>query len=130
MISLDYKTLYGMLETIVVEKGEDYKYTTDPETVAMRADTGFLGCYYGNPNGGPGCIIGHVVSKLNPDVTLRALDGAGAVGALNEAGIPVEHGTAVAMLVRRVQSYQDNGYTWKRALDTAATDVMNTYGTQ
>lgn len=130
MIPMDYKTLYDLLEGIVAEKDEDYQYTTDPETVAMRADTGFLGCYYGNANGGPGCIIGHVVSKVNPDVTLRALDGAGAVAALNEAGIQVEHGTAVAMLARRVQSYQDNSYTWKRALDTAATDVANTYGTQ
>lgn len=121
MTDLSYHALYNSLKEIVEEKGEDYVYTTDPETVAKRGPGEFNeDCFYGGKDSStPGCIIGHLIHKLNPEQNLDSLDGWGACGAMRVAGFDVNYRTQVGSFLAQVQRNQDSGKPWGQSLREA-----------
>lgn len=114
MIELEYDKAVELLEEIVAEKG-DYCYTEDPKTDERRKAQNSNMCFYANEDGTPGCIIGHLVHKLNPEFDLNLIERKGAARALQAAGFDVR--ADAATLVRKTQMSQDLGYTWRQAVD-------------
>lgn len=123
-VDLSYAGLYNFLKEIVEEKGEDYVYTADPDTLAKREPNGGVelndSCFYGgNVKGKPGCIIGHLIHKLAPKVNLDSLDGTGATGAMCNAGLYVDYRRVEGQFLNAVQRNQDAGRSWGESLRLA-----------
>lgn len=111
-----------LLEEIVSEKPVGYDYVTDPKTIERRntvdVDKTSNGCYYAHADGAPGCIIGQLIHKLNPEFDLDSIETASTGHALQRAGIfSAEAGVVKYLAV--VQSFQDGGKPWRDAVDAA-----------
>lgn len=120
MINLDYDKAVELLEEIVAEKGDYYVYTTDPKTFERQAAEDYPNhrCFYSNLDRTPGCIIGHLIHKLNPEFDLSNIERTGAGSAMAKAGINIGGAySKVGILAVTVQSQQDMGQTWRTALD-------------
>lgn len=120
--ALTYDRTLGLLQEVVAENGADYVYTTDPKTEEKRIaeEASDRACFYGNVDGTPGCIVGHLIHKLKPDFDLSRLGGSGAISALEVAGYSAgSMFSKVSNLVLVVQRQQDGGRTWGEALTTA-----------
>lgn len=113
----------ALLDEIVAEKPVGYAYITDPKTIERRntiasAQKSSNGCYYAHADGMPGCIIGQLVHKLNPEIELASLETHAVGHILYRAGIESAEAGIVNYLMD-VQSYQDAGQTWRDAVDLA-----------
>lgn len=117
-MDLNYETLYDTLSEIVAEKGADYVYADDPVTVDKREHAGGgEDCWYGAEDGNtPGCLIGHLIHKLDPAVDLNSLDGYGAGGAMREAGFRLVPYAKESVFLNTAQRTQDSGKSWGEAL--------------
>ena len=77
-MELTYQRATEILDELVDEKGADYIYTEDPKSIetknelGMTPDASINGCYYNHLDGTPGCIVGHLVHKLNPEFDLSS----------------------------------------------------------
>jgi hypothetical protein len=128
-IALDYDSIVGYLEEVIEEKGADYVYTADPDTVAHRKDmlVSANQCLYSGKGGKPGCIIGHLIHKLNPGFDLTGAEFRGAVSAMEKAGLRIPFQSRESLLVTFVQQNQDRGESWGKALENAKTLVAQEF---
>ena len=58
MTEITVDVVLETLDSIVEEYGEDYEY----DAYANR------GCFYVGADGGPSCIVGHVLYRLDPEL--------------------------------------------------------------
>lgn len=127
MNRLTFAAAVALVKDIVNRAPEGYKYTTDPKTTKTRA-RGVRGqykaCYYRHFDGTPGCIIGHLVDKLNPGVEIR--ESISVTEALETAGYEID-GITMTFL-STVQQTQDNGSTWQHAFEHGYAYAMATTG--
>ena len=110
------------MQEVVDEQGEDYEY----ESIGGA-------CYYGDRDGNPSCIVGHVIHKLDPEAfdhvvkierewdscaakgLTRVADGAG----LSESNryLPEDFWDAnTAFVLQAAQGAQDLGSPWGSVL--------------
>lgn len=108
------------IDQLIIERGHDYVYPAK--------DQG--GCYYSFPDGTPGCFVGAIIAKLDPEAFEKIKnaepiedDGNGAIrreslGSVNtlirDAFINVADPTVEAALAR-LQYSQDCGDDWDAA---------------
>lgn len=110
-----------LLNEIAAEKPDNYTYTSDPKTADKRLATpGNAKCFYEHADKTPGCIIGHLIHRLNPEFDLSEVEKMGADKAAYAAGIYVDR--SVAGFLCAVQSRQDNGHTWKASVERTIAD--------
>lgn len=119
--TLTTKTVMQAIDELIIERGPDYVY--DQKAAG--------GCFYSDENGAPGCFVGAIVAKLDPeafkDLVVKEApfdDGDGGVlgripaGDVSElvrsASINVESPT-LKQALERLQSIQDYGMPWGTA---------------
>lgn len=96
----------------VVTGNEDYIYEEHYEH-----------CWYTDPETGtPACLVGHVLSKVDPDL-LREIsrfrrDNEAGWGSVS-SGFGVDIDPKASAILAEVQCAQDNGSSWGAALDRA-----------
>lgn len=97
------------LEAVVAEGGEDYVYPDEE-----KDHDGM--CRYVRKDGTPSCIVGHVVTLLDPELLplLATKEGAAALS----LGFPdkLHFTNQAAQVLDAAQQEQDNGKTWGEAL--------------
>jgi hypothetical protein len=122
-VILTFAKAIEILDELVEEKGENYVYRDDPKTVTTRKSRipavfnqdSSNNCYYSHYDGTPGCIIGHLIHKLNPEFDLKSADPLLLGDALRKAGVEIaDDGTFV--LLARTQYAQDVAWPWGEAV--------------
>ena len=120
-MTITVEQVIATLEEVVAEKGEDYVYPTE---------AGYGECFYGNEDGSPSCIVGHVLAKLDPikyqEFIKFESEENGPFG-INENGSSYsfdypnadEWGSNIVEILSIAQTHQDNGATWGEALTAA-----------
>ena len=119
---LTFNEALKLVGEIVASKPEDYKYTEDEKTKETRASksssaTAGNGCYYAHFDGTPGCIVGQVIHKLNPEFDLSSVETFSVHNALYAAGILADF--KAESFLNQCQAEQDRGRTWKEAQNWA-----------
>lgn len=119
---MTFSETVALVNDIIAEKPEGYKYTEDPKTAERRAqyskdEASGTGCYYAHADGSPGCIVGTFIHKLNPDFDLKRIEFTSVARALFEARISTDNDSV--QLLSDCQRAQDGGNTWREALDIA-----------
>lgn len=113
---LNNNVVAEILHTVVKEQGEDYIYV-DPNGETGPSAT----CAYSTRDGGPSCIVGHVLLALDPDafslihhtehIEFGGINSFGAVtalGYLTKEDVTTEAEYALAL----AQKVQDAGHPW------------------
>jgi hypothetical protein len=119
---LTFSETVAMVNDIIAEKPEGYKYTKDPKTAERRAqyppsEKSGTDCYYAHADGTPGCIVGNFIHKLNPEFDLKSIEHATVGYALRAADIRADEDSH--QLLSDCQNFQDNGESWAAALEGA-----------
>jgi len=116
------KTL-KLLEDIVKGR-ENYIYSSgrvDEDEYGEESEDG--NCYYANEDGSPSCIVGHVLSRFDPNLFTQVveLEQSIIIGIVDVSkNIPDFPVTVEALRVlKMVQDSQDNGAQWGSALAVA-----------
>lgn len=109
---LDYDEAVGILNALVIDKGEGYVYTDE-----------YTNCVNWDANTGePRCIVGHVVAAKRwvpvLDVGMLSDFGGCAVETL-VTGLRIDLDRRTLDLLRNVQGDQDQGVPWGRAVEAA-----------
>lgn len=122
MTTLTAPAVAEAIDQIIIERGPGFVY-------AQGADGG---CYYSTVTGEPGCFVGAVVAKLDPeafqqlvDAETASDDGAGGqernpVGAVNyiiHQGFIAVESSALRSALCELQDAQDAGATYALARD-------------
>lgn len=119
---LNLSETVAIIDGIIAEKPEGYRYTTDPKTEQRRAqypkeEKAGTDCYYAHADGSAGCIVGNFVNKLKPEFELREHEFEGVSTILYYAGIKVS--SDASQFLSDLQNFQDKGETWKSAKEGA-----------
>lgn len=144
-MDITYEVAKDRLQKIVAEKGEDYVYTYDPKACeaakarleeirlaspnpnathwtvggATKLDVNgneyAVQCTYRNVDKTPGCIVGHFIYDLNPELVL---DESGWSRELID-GTDITVDDKTSELLSLVQQHQDSGIPWGQALSKA-----------
>jgi hypothetical protein len=115
---LDVTEAFDLIDEIVNEKPFNYKYTEDPkrqETIERSVAQPSNACFYAHYDGTPGCIVGTLIHKLNPEFDLKSIETLLVGSALKRAGIEATQ-NAIQFL-SFVQNEQDRGSTWRHSAE-------------
>lgn len=111
---IDEEEAFQALRDVVKQFGVDYKY---------RERWSAKRCTYSEEDGQPSCLVGHVLSRVAPDlfVAIHEREGRGETFSIrvlrNIFDVDVTDDTLSTLDV--VQLAQDNGHTWGEALERA-----------
>lgn len=115
MTTITKSIVIDTLRSIVEEYGQDYVYPA--------AKTGDV-CTYANSDGTPSCIVGHFISRIDPEGFKKVANMEASEGesfspdaALKYAGILYDTESDYAL--SEAQDAQDSGQTWGDALQEA-----------
>lgn len=122
MIEINVQSVVDGLSAIIAEQGEDFVY----QPLADR------GCVYVK-DGQPDCIVGRYLASVGvPLERLSYADreavsgGMGALGLVsnlrNEKILAADHESA--LILSRIQRFQDEGIAWGEAFDRATVSVL------
>jgi hypothetical protein len=108
-LTLSFNEVVGDLLEIIEEKGSDYRYEKPGGSTHCQYFRGLQ----------PGCIVGHLLAKHGVTYeTLGSTNNSKAVSELVDCYVLNIDDKTRAFLVD-VQSSQDNGNSWGRAMDLA-----------
>lgn len=121
-MKIDGKKALELLEEVVAEKGEDYKYEYTEDELLRNT-----GCRYFTDTDTdlrPRCIIGHVFAKLtddtNPFLSQRVAHeydaGGKTVNAIAFGSLNLDVDQVAVRVWQAAQSMQDSRLTWGKAL--------------
>lgn len=98
----------------IAVEGQDFIYKYDERAVHEDGTLGAAACSYYEEDGTPSCLVGRILHNaglIDPDTFTR--EGASAGQLVDSLGGFTPEARAT---LNRLQSYQDEGYTWGEAL--------------
>ena len=121
---LTAERVWELLDNAVADRGADYVYPKQDDLPYGNV------CLYWHPGdndgaGGPGCIVGHVLTQLGVDPdTLQQHEGDSAFHLLMEDEVyPTT--LEAARILSDVQRRQDEGFSWGEAVTSARSSRVN-----
>ena len=111
---IDTEDAIKLLEECVAERGEDFVYPQEWKTDLV--------CKYSVEQDGeqtPACIVGLAIYRLTNEIVSSGL----AANVVLRDYFPGRFTKSAIMLMETAQLKQDNGFTWREAVDAAISEM-------